>query len=105
MLLTIAFFLIAGIPYLLIVYQAKQKVMTRSEVIKRIVNRTGSRNKIKDEDKNKSVGAKIDFLNPVPVGQTFKDPPLISNVQVADLDGDGLMDIIVCDCKSNSVNA
>ena len=104
LLLIIVLFLIGGIPYLLIGYQAKQKGMTRSEVIKRIVNRTGSKDNIMGEEKNKSVGAKIDFLNPMPVGQTFKDPPLISNVQVADLDGDGLMDIIVCDCKSNSVN-
>ena len=40
----------------------------------------------------------------MPVGQTFVEPPLISNVQAVDLDGDGLLDIIVCDCKSNSVN-
>jgi hypothetical protein len=104
LLLIIVVLLIAGIPYLLIGYQAKQKGMTRIEVIKRIVNRTGSKDNITGEEKNKSVGLKIDFLNHMPVGQTFKDPPLISNIQTADLDGDGLMDIIVCDCKSSSVN-
>jgi hypothetical protein len=50
------------------------------------------------------VGAKINFLEAVPVGQTFTEAPLISHVQASDLDGDGLLDIIVCDCKSNSVN-
>jgi hypothetical protein len=104
LLLIIVLLLIGGIPYLLIGYQAKQKGMTRIEVIKRIVSRTGSKDNITGEVKNKSVGVKIDFLNRMPVGQTFKDPPLISNIQTADLDGDGLMDIIVCDCKSNSVN-
>ena len=96
-LLLIVLFLILGIPFLLVSYQARQKGMTRSEVISRIVNRTGSKDKVSGDLTNVATGAKIDFLNPMPVGQTFKDPPLVSNIQVADLDGDGLMDIIVCD--------
>lgn len=103
-LIVIVLFLIVGIPYLLIGYQAKQKGMTRSEVVKRIINRTGSKDNISGAEVKNLVGAKIDFLNPMPVGQTFKDPPIISNLEAVDLDGDGLMDIIVCDCKSNSVN-
>src|SRR5674476_542872 len=104
LLLIIVLFLIVGIPYLLIGYQAKQKGMSRWEVLHRIMNRTTVKDKLTGEEKKNLTGAKIDFLNPMPVGQTFKDPPLISNVQIADLDGDGLLDIIVCDCKSNSVN-
>jgi hypothetical protein len=103
-LILIILFLIIGIPFLLIGYQAKQKGMTRSEVLKRIVNRTGAKENVSGEDKNNLAGAKIDFLNPMPVGLPFKEPPLISNVEAVDLDGDGLMDIIVCDCKSNSIN-
>jgi FG-GAP-like repeat len=102
--LFIILFLIIGIPYILIGYQAKQKGMTRSEVIKRIVNRTGAKDEVAGTEKNNRVGAKIDLLDPIPVGQKFTEAPLISNVQAVDLDGDGLMDIIVCDCKSNSVN-
>ena len=103
-LLIIVLFLIIGIPFLLISYQAKQKGMSRREVINRIVNRTGAKDNVSLEVQNAAIGSKIDFLNPMPVGQTFKEPPFISNVQTADLDGDGLLDIIVCDCKSNSVN-
>jgi hypothetical protein len=103
-LLIVVLALIVGIPFLLVTYQAKQKGMTRSEVIKRIMNRAGSKDNVTGQEKSIPLGAKIDFLNPMPVGQTFKDPPIISNVVAADLDGDGLMDIIVCDCKSNSVN-
>jgi hypothetical protein len=103
-LLIIVFFMIIGIPFLLISYQAKQKGMTRSEVITRIVNKSGTKNKTSVEFNNNTIGAKIDFLNPQPVGQTFTEAPLISNVQAVDLDGDGLLDIIVCDCRSNSVN-
>jgi hypothetical protein len=104
LLLAIVLFLIIGIPYLLISYQASQKGMTKSEVINRIMNRTGPKDKGSVETVNAPVGAKIDFLNPIPVGQKFTDPPFISNVQVSDLDADGLLDIIACDCKSNSVN-
>ena len=103
-LLVIVLFLIIGIPYLLISYQAKQKGMTRREVINRIINKSGAKNKESAELKANTVGAKIDFLNPMPVGLKFTEAPLISNVAAADLDKDGLMDIIVCDCRSNSVN-
>jgi len=103
-LLVIVLGLILGIPYLLISYQAKQKGMTRKEVISRIMNRTGEKNNVSLEVQNATVGAKTNFLDPKPVGLPFKEPPFISNVATADLDGDGLLDIIVCDCKSNSVN-
>ena len=103
-LLLIVVFLIIGIPYLLISYQAKQKGMTRSAVVNRIVNKTGAKDKVSEEIVDAPLGTKIDFLNQMPVGQTFKESPFISNVQSTDLDGDGLTDIIVCDCKSNSIN-
>jgi len=103
-LLIIVLFLIVGIPYLLVSYQARQKGMSRREVINRIINRSESKKTDQAEFKNNVIGPKIDFLDPMAVGQKFKEPPLVSNVVAADLDGDGLMDIIVCDCKSNSVN-
>jgi hypothetical protein len=103
-LLIVVLFLIIGIPFLLISYQAKQKGMTRKEIIARIANKSGSKTKVSMNFKSNTVGPKIDFLTQMPVGLTFKDPPLISNVQAVDLDGDGLLDVVVCDCKNNSVN-
>jgi hypothetical protein len=103
-LLVVVLLLIIGIPYLLISYQAKQKGISKNTVIKRIVNKTGSKNVTSEEFKNNTLGPKIDFLDPIPVGQKFTEAPMISNIEAVDLDGDGLMDIIVCDCKSNSVN-
>jgi hypothetical protein len=76
-LLVVILFIIVGIPYFLIGYQAKQKGMTRSEVIKRIVNRTGAKDEVAATEKNNQLGAKIDFLKPMPVGQSFTEPPLI----------------------------
>jgi hypothetical protein len=103
-LLSVVFILIVGIPYILVSYQAKQKGMKKTEVISRIFNRTAGKNNVSLEVQNAAIGPKIDFLNPSPVGLPFKEPPFISNVLAADLDGDGLPDILVCDCKSNSVN-
>jgi hypothetical protein len=100
-LLLVILLVIAGIPYLLISYQAKQRGMSKSEVIGRIRSKSGASS---SGFKENTVGAKIDFLKSQPVGQPFKEAPMISNVQAFDLDGDSLLDVIVCDCKSNSIN-
>jgi VCBS repeat protein len=51
-------------------------------------------------------GPRIDFLSPQPVGPRVgpDDRPLVANVQVADLDGDGLRDILVADAAANRVS-
>jgi hypothetical protein len=48
---------------------------------------------------------RIDFLIPHPVGDAIApdDRPLIAHVSLADLDGDGLSDIIVADAAKNRV--
>lgn len=102
-LLLIVLFLIIGIPFLLVSYQAKQKGLTRKEVLNRIMNR-GSKPGPASEFRNNKVGAKVNFLEALPVGQKFTEAPLISHLQNVDLDDDGLLDIIVCDCRSNSVS-
>jgi hypothetical protein len=92
--------LLAGIPMLFLNYQAKHSGMSWGGVIQRIMTKTGS----KDVGSENLTGEKIDFLDPMPIGQEFTEPPLISHLQVTDLDGDSLLDVLVCDCKSNSVN-
>ena len=51
------------------------------------------------------VGAKADFLTPHPVGPAVgaDDRPLVAHVSVADLDADGLPDIIVADAAANRI--
>jgi len=100
----IVLLVIAGIPYLLIGYQAGQKGMTRSEVINRIINISSDKKDASFEVQNATIGSKIDFIKPSQIGFPFKEQPFISNVATVDLDKDGLLDILVCDCKSNSVN-
>ncbi len=50
-------------------------------------------------------GERLDFLKPRPVGEavTATDRPMIANVAVVDLDGDGLADIVVADAATNRV--
>src|SRR5688572_3980246 len=44
-------------------------------------------------------GAPTDFWKPSPIGEppADREQPQIANVAVVDLDGDGLMDVLVCD--------
>jgi hypothetical protein len=97
-------FLIAGIPMIFLNLQAKRSGMTWGAVIHRIMNKTGEKKQASVGASDKSAGEKINFLDPKPVGDNFIEPPLISNVTVSDLDHDGLTDIVVCDCRSNTVS-
>jgi hypothetical protein len=51
-------------------------------------------------------GLRSDFFTPRHVGDALRqnDRPRVTNVQVADLDGDGLPDILVCDAVRNRIS-
>jgi hypothetical protein len=50
-------------------------------------------------------GPRIDFLSPQPIGPAVgpDDRPLVANVAIADLDRDGLADVLVADAAANRV--
>lgn len=50
------------------------------------------------------IGPPLKLFSPQPIGKDSSTPPRISYVQVVDLDRDGLMDILVCDCVDNTVS-
>jgi hypothetical protein len=95
--------LIAGTTMFFLNFQAKRSGMTWGAVIHRIMNKTGE-NQQKTGSQLANAGEKISFLDPMTVGDKFIEPPLISNVAVTDLDNDSLPDIIVCDCRNNTVS-
>ncbi|MEI6047389.1 MAG: VCBS repeat-containing protein [Bacteroidota bacterium] len=97
-------FVFAGIPMLFLNYQAKRNGMTWGGVIHRIMNKAGEKDKVSGVLSDNTAGEKINFLDPILIGDGFIEPPLISNVAIADLDRDGLPDVIVCDCRSNTVS-
>lgn len=45
----------------------------------------------------------LDYFSQRPIGNPPEDTPWITDLQIADLDGDGLKDILVCDAKRNRV--
>ena len=95
---------LVGIPFLLLTYQAKRSGMSMGEVIGRMTNKMKNSD-VQSVAKGDTIkGDKVDFLVPMAIGAKFKEPPLISHVQAIDLDGDHLMDVVFCDCKSNTVN-
>lgn len=96
--------LVTGIPFLLISYQSKRLGLTRAEVVNRILRQSeGSKANSEDLDEG-LLGEKIDFLDFMPIGKGFSEPPLIAHIQAEDLDNDGLLDVILCDDRENSVS-
>jgi hypothetical protein len=103
-LIGIILFFLLSIPLILLHYQAKRNGMSLSETLKRITAKTNS-SEISPESLTKDfTGNKSDFLVPGQIGNKFTEPPLISHIQAIDLDGDNLLDVVVCDVRSNSVN-
>jgi hypothetical protein len=96
--------IIVGIPFLLLNYQAKRSGLTKNEVIKRITVKFKSGSSNTSRPDVNLTGARIDFLDQMPIGQKFEEPPLISHIQAVDLDDDKLLDVILCDCRGNFVS-
>jgi len=103
-LITAIIVVLFGIPFLLVNYQSKHSGLTRSEVIRRITGKSESGSKNTKDFSEAVAGEKIDFLDPVPIGQKFTEPPLIAHIQAIDLDEDGLLDVILCDDRGNFVS-
>lgn len=93
---------LAGAPLLFLDYQSRHSGLSWGGVIRRVMNRTGEKDQVSG---NLIEASEMPaFLDPKPVGNGYIDPPLISNLSAADLDKDGLNDIIVCDAGSSIVS-
>ena len=95
--------ILIGIPVGFLYYQAQKSGMSLREVIQRKISRTAPADRSGTGSAGSS-GEKIDFLVPSRIGLEYTDPPLISNIAAADLDADGLNDVIVCDAGDNSIS-
>lgn len=95
--------LFLGLPLLLINYQSQKSGMSLSEVISRKIRKPGGMSQ-ENILINNVTGERINFLDPVFIGNKFDDPPQISNIAINDLDNNGLLDVIVCDSKNNFVS-
>lgn len=97
-------FVLAGIPFLLLNYQARRSGLTHKEVIKRTLGRSDTDGGLSSDQAESIMGENIDFLDPIPIGNAFSEPPLIAHIQAVDLDEDELLDVILCDDRGNSVS-
>jgi hypothetical protein len=78
--------------------------MTRGEVLQRIFGNPATGLETPGTVQPENTGEKIEFLDQVPIGLPFSDPPLIAHVQAVDLDKDGLLDVIACDDRGNFIS-
>jgi hypothetical protein len=90
------------VPLALVAYQARQTGESWGTWVQRTLFSASPRIKL-PPPATAVRGEPIDFLTPRPIGFQFEAPPKISHIQMVDLDQDGLLDVVVCDCESNSV--
>ena len=103
-LIIILVFLLA-IPLLFINYQTKRSGLGYREVLMRLVKKSAdSADFFGTRKQDELTGEKIDFLVPVAIGDDFDEPPLISHISATDLDKDGLLDVLVCDSRHNTIS-
>jgi hypothetical protein len=96
--------LILGVPYLLLNYQSKRSGLSRTEIIRGIISQSKKPDPATLQVNENPKGEKISLFSSKPIGQSFTEPPMISNLTNVDLDNDGLLDVIICDAKNNSVS-
>lgn len=102
-LIAIIILAIVGIPLVILNYQARRTGLTMSEVLRRAVGSSKSENRSAESFGQEQTGERIDFLEPIPIGFDFTEPPMISHLQPVDLDGDRFMDVIVCDVRARDL--
>lgn len=89
-----------GIPLAILAFQSKMTGKTFSQIIHKWL----FMDNVQRLSSNLEIGEYIDFLSPLPIGNEFSDPPQISNLEVVDLDQDGLLDIVLCDVLNNNIS-
>ncbi len=91
-----------GVPFLVLVYQSHRTGLSVGQMFAHIFKAAR-----KDETAASPApalrGPKIDFLSQIPIGIPAAEPPRIGSLTIADLDGDGLQDVLVCDMLANRV--
>lgn len=75
-----------------------------------LINCTGKKNKENANEKqetqieNKSLEDIAKNFKPIAIGNKFEEPPQVSNLAVGDVNKDGLLDVVVCDIKNNTIS-
>lgn len=97
---------VAGIPLAVLAYQSHRTGMSWSELLREMFARAGAAKTGLEGAATAALpdGQPVRWFEPRPIGDDFEQPPQISNLAVVDLDADGLLDVVVCDCQANRVS-
>ena len=99
------FAVLIGIPAAVLFVQSKRKGLGPWETLRQMVglrgeSTTGAEGPV---DSILPEGPPSTFLSSRPIGEKFDDSPRIAHVIAVDLDRDGLLDVVVCDCRNDRV--
>lgn len=91
-----------GVPLAVLFYQARQSGLSGAQVFRHIFKE--ARQEGAGESASPAArGPRIDFLTPVAIGLASPSPPRIGSLEIADLDRDGLPDVLVADMLTQRV--
>lgn len=93
---------LVGVPFLVLVYQARHTGLSIGQIFRHIFKPARS-GELSAGPAPANRGERIDFLSPAPIGFPAADPPRAGSVTLADLDRDGLQDVLVCDMLANRI--
>jgi len=91
-----------GVPLLVLVYQAHHTGLSVRQMLAHIF-RGARQTESSPTPAQAARGPKIEFLAENTVGFPAGNPPRIASVTIAEVDKDGLLDLLVCDMLANRV--
>ncbi|MFQ5793104.1 MAG: FG-GAP-like repeat-containing protein, partial [Acidobacteriota bacterium] len=94
--------LLIGIPLALLYREASRSRQSLGEYLRGLLGAEGAR--VTEPAEADAAGATIRFLEKRAIGDPVGDtPPWITHLDIVDLDGDGLKDVVLCDAKRNQL--
>lgn len=91
-----------GVPLAVLLYQARQSGLSGGQMFSHIFRNARQADSEESAPKNLR-GPKIDFLAQLPIGFPSASPPRIGSLEIADLDKDGMLDVLVADMYTQRV--
>jgi len=102
------FVILAGIPFTLVIYQSLKSGLSIPEVAGSLLKKGSENADLAEGDPNSNPGDEYVnypvFLEPQQIGNPIEENPMISHLKTADMNSDGLPDIIVADAQFNIIS-
>ncbi|MHC5118113.1 MAG: FG-GAP repeat domain-containing protein, partial [Planctomycetota bacterium] len=96
--------ILIGIPLAIFSYEAKRSGQTLGQYLERTLSKLKHDTETEVAFSEKAKGQTLHFLEEKSIGDPVGDTkPWITNLEIVDLDGDGLNDVVLCDAKLNEV--